>query len=126
MSFDLHLSSPTCPCCGRFDEHQDWNITHNVNDIVDLALKAAGSPIAKVDSGYAERSWGRLNGWKAKDLIPVLEDAYRYLLDLGNAGLLRFLEPPNGWGTLDNVKEVMGSILVACRRNPQGIFSANG
>lgn len=63
MSFEMSMSEPECPTCHRSGaDVVDENITHNVNEIAERCLVAAGAGKGRDPArGYAERSWGRLD-----------------------------------------------------------------
>jgi hypothetical protein len=128
MSFDVYLEHPHCEHCGRRDADVFWfNLTHNVNCIVDACLVAGGATRAKNDEQYyVERSWGRLNGWRAGDLIDILTRAAQVANDPDRADEFRAMEPDNGWGTLDSVRRKLDELLEACRANPSAFIRASG
>lgn len=120
MSFDVYLDKQPCSACHRAAETvYQFNLTHNVNEIVDRCFKAAGSPVAKSNgNSYPERSWGRLDGWTAADALPILEAALVVANDREREVEFRLLEPANGWGSLVYVREVMAQFRDACREHP--------
>lgn len=129
MSYDVWLVKPPCPCCKReFKDLGSFNLTHNVNGIVDACIRAFGDVGAKNADGttYEMGSWGRLDGWTAGDAVPVLE---RALAEANNPARLRefrAMEPSNGWGKLDDVRRVMAEFLAVCREHPDAKIRASG
>jgi len=132
MSFDVYLDSPRCNHCGSGGETvYSFNLTHNVNEIVDRCIKGYecqnGPVVAKTgDSSYQDRSWGRLEGWKASDAVPVLEAALHEATDPERRKEWLSLEPSNGWGKLEVVVEVMKEFLAACKDNPGCTIRTSG
>lgn len=139
MSFDVYLGK------GSF------NITHNVNQIVDRCLVAAGAVCAKPSDGwklpcspqeagamrtalalskretsYGDYSWGRLEGWKGRELVSVVEAAIRVADDPTRLYEFKELEPSNGWGTLDSVKECLRDLLAMCKDNSDDEVRVSG
>ena len=115
MSFDLYLYFEPCTKCGRARE-TIWvgNVTHNVNPMVEEVFKGAGHDgivAAQSDSGYAERSWGRLHGHVASDVRVALGDMQAWFE--ANKKQLVPLNPENGWGSTDCVRRVLGDLIAA-------------
>lgn len=129
MSYDVWLVREPCPCCKRpYTGLGDFNLTHNVNRIVDACLSAYGDIQAQSGDGttYEMHSWGRLDGWTAKDAVPVLE---RALVEAKNPARLRefrAMEPDNGWGKLEDAQRTLSEFLDACRENPDAKIRASG
>lgn len=128
MSFDVWLERPACTHCGRSAGTVfEFNLTHNVNKIVDACLVAAGAPRAKEAGAYYEDwSWGRLSGWKADDAGPLLERALAEAQSSSREPEFRAMEPENGWGSLDNVRTWLLKLSIACRENPDAVIWASG
>jgi len=127
MSFDLSLKRPACDYCGR-ERDSVWSrsgITHNVNSIVDLCI---GSDVVARDAraGYAERSWGRLFGWPASEALPIVVRALDVANDTAREAEFRALEPENGWGSLEGVRDAFADLARACAEHPKAIFEAWG
>lgn len=129
MSYDVWLMKDACPCCKRdWPDLGSFNLTHNVNGIVDACLRAHGDVKAKNPDGttYEMNSWGRLDGWVAGDAVPVLERALAEAQNPARLREFRAMEPSNGWGTLEDVRRVMAEFLVACRQHPDAKIRAAG
>lgn len=133
MSFDIQIRRHVAACahCGRgaADEYYgDLNLTHNVNGIVDRCLISAGAPLGeRPERYYLDYSWGRLDGWRVEKALPILERAHQESLKEERQGEFRALEPANGWGTLESVREVFGRLLDAARQAPpDAIITAEG
>lgn len=128
MSFDIYLEQNVCGHCGRGDGAVwETNLTHNVNEIVDACLVTGGAICAKSgDSGYAERSWGRLHGWTAGEVVPILTKAVAWANDPANEAKFRSMEPTNKWGTLESVRRVLAEMLDACREYQSATIRTSG
>jgi hypothetical protein len=129
MSYDVWLIAPACDHCKRGGEEvYSFNLTHNVNGIVDACLKAWGDVRAKDDAGgsYTMRSWGALDGWRASDATPILERAVEEANDPRREREFRAMEPSNGWGKLDDVRRVLSEFLSACQQHPDASIRASG
>lgn len=128
MSFDVSIVRPACKCCGRDEEDvYSFNLTHNVNEIIDRCLVAAGAPVAKEPGhGYEARSWGRLYGWSTDDAAPILRRAYEEAKSAARAAEFGALEPDNGWGSLDSVKDSLVDFAYAASSNPGCKIEARG
>ena len=130
MSFDIYLDEKECVHCHR-GGGPTWqrNLTHNVNRIVDLCLLAGGATVAKgeeAEKHYHDWSWGRLGGWSAEDAAPILALALIEAQKPERMEEFRKLEPPNGWGSLGAVIEVLGAFHAACLANPGTTVSTSG
>lgn len=130
MSFDVCLTKPPCECCKRpYGTLFEFNLTHNVNKIVDACFVAAHAPTArspKPGSAYNEWSWGRLNGWAAKDALPVLQIAYAEAVAPWRETEFRAMAPPNRWGSLDDVRDCLRRLRLACLEHPDAVIEASG
>jgi hypothetical protein len=132
MSFDVYLRIDPCAACGRGEATVfDFNLTHNVNEIVERCLVAGGAGLAKRAAGeepsyYDSRSWGRLEGWKAGEVADVISRAVAVSRDPARAAEFRGLQPPNGWGSLDGVQRCFDELLVACRDHPTATIRTSG
>jgi hypothetical protein len=128
MSFDIYLKAEACEHCGHGGGYvYSANITHNVNEIVERCLVAAGAPVSKVEgSAYAERSWGRLTGWKAREALPFVDLALVVAFDPSRAQEFMALEPSNGWGSLDSVRTVMREFCEAMTKWPNAVIETWG
>lgn len=109
MSYDIDLVIGTDPVT---DEKftKDWNLTWNYSP----ALDAAGH-------------WrpNDLHERRASDAAPLLQIA----LDQLEADPKRFIPLILGggtWGNITHLKEVLTSMLVACRAFPNAIFEVSG
>lgn len=121
MSFDVYLEVAACEHCGR-DETSEYsfNITHNVNRIVDICLVAGGATKAKrKECGYAEWSWGRLDGWTAADVLPMVRRAREEMGSPARLAEFKALEPDNGWGTLVDTKRITDEFIAALEKYPR-------
>lgn len=128
MSFDVSLRSPSCDHCRRGGEEvYSFNLTHNVNDIVDACLRTdANGPVAKEASHYAERSWGRLVGWTAADALPFLLRALAEVRNADRKAEFKAMEPSNGWGDRGSVERVLVEFVAMCRQYPEATIHAWG
>ena len=100
MSFDVYIEVPECSACGRRSESlYQFNVTHNLNSIVEITLAPSRLKGCRPESGYVERSWGRLSGHTVRVVRPAMEAAEKILLDPERREEFRALEPENGWGT---------------------------
>lgn len=129
MSYDVWLVKDACPCCKReFADLGSFNLTHNVNRIVDACLSAYGDVQAKNTDGttYEMHSWARLDGWTAGDAVPVLERALEEARNPARLREFRALEPDNGWGKVEDVRRVMADFLTTCREHPDAKIRAAG
>lgn len=127
MSFDLSLKYPACEYCGSDGkEVWDWNITHNVNSIVDLCIGPDVLARDKKGGGYPARSWGRLFGWPASEALLIVQRALAVANDPAREAEFRALQPSNGWGSLEGVREAFADLARACAENPKAIFEAWG
>lgn len=128
MSFDVYLNAPACGHCGR-ESSELWsrNLTHNVNEIVDRCLVAGGATrgIAR-ETGYRERSWGRLDGWKASDIVDIVSRALAESHKPARDAEFRSLEPTNGWGSLESVQKFLADLAAAVREHPNATVEAWG
>lgn len=122
MSYDISLDALACPHCGRGGS-EIWtrNSTCNVSRIVDHCLADAGAMEGKdpsrpsTDLSY---SWRRLHGWYAGAVIEILDNAHRIAMDPSREHEFRKMEPSNGWGSLETVREDFAALLAACKENP--------
>jgi len=128
MSFDVYLEYPPCATCGC-DGHSggSFNLTHNVNTIVDRCLVAGGATKAKRDeAGYAERSWGRLDGWTGAEALPIVTAAVVAAHDVARLEEFKALEPENGWGSLESVQRCLTELLEMCATHPKARIRTSG
>jgi hypothetical protein len=119
MSFDVSLMADL----GN-KEVYSFNLTHNVNSIVDLCLKEAGDPVDKEGGHYF--SWGRLEGWMAQDALPYLLKALVVATNPAREAEFRAMEPSNKWGTLESVVRVLRGFIVACEEYPNAVIYTSG
>jgi hypothetical protein len=121
MSFDIDIES------ADGETLYSTNLTHNVNEIVDRCLVDGGATRA-VTSGscYDTRSWGRLNGWRAGDVIQILKAALQEANNTDRAAEFQALEPTHKWGSLDAVQRTLAAVLHACGNNPDGVIRTDG
>lgn len=120
MSFDVYIEDADCPHCNRGGESSySFNLTHNVNCIVDLCLLAGGASKARSgDSSYVERSWGRLHGWTVAEATPVVDRALDESHKPERLAEFKALEPSNGWGSLGSVQRVLKEFRDALLQSP--------
>lgn len=123
MSFDVYIQCPTCRVAGHV-----FNLTHNVNGIVDEILVCAGAGEAKTtDKAYGARSWGRLVGWTVDEVRPIISRAVGIANDPDREPAWRLKEPENKWGTLDSVREVLARFNERLLEAPStSVIDANG
>lgn len=131
MSFDVSLVVPGCTYCGRGKSAvYAFNLTHNVNEIVDRCLFVGGATSARgaanQRSCYADRSWGRLAGWTGAEAAVILNAALRVAYASDREAEFRALEPGNEWGSLESVRRVMTEFHHACEEHPKTIVEAHG
>lgn len=127
MSFDVYLEVPRCDHCKREAESVwDFNLTHNVNEIVNACLMAAGGPVAKDGKYYRERSWGRLQGWTGADAAPILAKALAVSEEPERQASFRAMQPSNGWGRLEDVQRVLRQFVEACQEHPAAVIRVSG
>lgn len=125
MSFDVSLVKPPCAHCGREGEAVfEFNLTHNVNKIVSVCVE--GSRGKREGAPYQDWAWGRLDGWTAKDALPILEIAYARAVAPWREGEFRTMEPENGWGSLDDVRRCLAELIIACRENSNATIEVSG
>lgn len=129
MSFDVYIMVSSCTECGGDERTMyEFNITHNVNSIVDRCLVAGGATKARTgNSGYAERSWGRLEGWTVAEVTPIVDRALDEAIDPTNRAEFLAMQPDNGWGSLDGVQRVLKEFRdqLLCAR-PQWVIHTSG
>lgn len=127
MSFDVYLQKPMCTHCNHTPEADyEFNLTHNVNSIVDECLVAGGATEGKDGNRHASRSWSRLAGWKGGELVEILAKAQAHALDKANEERLRATEPSNKWGTLESVQYCLGNLLAQCKEFPDSVIRVSG
>jgi hypothetical protein len=128
MSFDVWLVKNACTHCGApVQSVYEFNITHNVNKIVDACFVAAGEPKGlRPEEHYSDWSWGRLEGWLAKDARVYIAAAYAAAVDPANANRFHAWEPENKWGTLANVQDVLREFHEACLKFPDAKIRVSG
>jgi hypothetical protein len=127
MSFDVYLKLDACTHCGRgVQEVYSFNLTHNVNSIVEACLVASGAPVGDLEHCYPDQSWGRLHGYKAGDMLPVIRRAYKVACDPAREVEFRAMEPPNMCGSLASVRLHFRRLLAACEENPTATIAAWG
>ena len=121
MSFDVYIEERGCEHCGRKgDEAFSFNYTHNTNSIVEACFAALPDPpVGKSpDSGYQERSWGRLNGWSTDDALPLVRAAMEVAMSSEREKEFKAMEPDNGWGSLDGVRSCFRKLSDALAVHP--------
>ncbi len=117
----MYIEDVACPHCHRGGgPSYSFNLTHNVNSIVDLCLVAGGATKGKSDdNGYQERSWGRLHGWTVAEVTPIVAKALDESLRADRIYEFKALEPSNGWGSLGSVRRVLSEFHEALLQAPQ-------
>lgn len=128
MSFDVSLEKAVCPHCREGGQPgYQFNLTHNLNGLIDLWLVEAGAPKARLPgSGFEARSWGRLHGWVTEDAAPILALAVKASLDPARQAEYQALAPANGWGSVAIAKRVLGEFYQACVDRPGELITASG
>lgn len=131
MSFTLYASGDDrCEHCGRSDmdgsDQHIVNVTHNVNNMVEIMFKSAGiTSVAKIaGSYYAERSWGRWEGWLLKEIKPLAQQCLTWLNDC--EGTLEHMNPENGWGSTKCLRRVLCELISAESRWPNSRLVVSG
>lgn len=135
MSYDIYLKrqpSP-CPTCGREggDPEVEWGPTYNLTPIFDLAL--TGEPMPNPDVNEARvvlfhektdrpRGLRVLSGRRAGDTIEALRKAVGHLHDAAKEDAFQALAPSNGWGTLQDARDVMCGLLKLAHENPDCVW----
>lgn len=126
MSYDVSLGNTACAHCGHEPTNiYAFNLTHNVNGIVDACL-SPGFAVNGASFPAGATSWGRLHGRRAEEAIAIIERALTEATDPERTLSFRAMEPSNEWGSLENVQECLRSLLDACREHPNAIISACG
>jgi hypothetical protein len=102
MSLDFYLQY-------EIDENEievfSTNITHNLTKMANAA-------------GIYEALWhpDRIKAVYAKDIIPVLVEGYKKLIE--NPKEYKLLDSPNGWGMYEHFLPFVKNVLDACRQYP--------
>jgi len=93
VSYDIEVKddSEACPTCGHYSGRYEANITTNVREMMDLA---------------GANFWD-LQKLKGDALCEKVSEVLAFLIDEANAEALREVEPSNGWGTLEQLREFM-------------------
>lgn len=132
MSWDAYLTDD------RGHSEGEWNVTHNLNGMIEKALAAEGVDLdatgtpfwaaicakAGTTSAMGSHAW-----WDLLDGLPGTEGAA--LLDRIIRGLeadpagYRAMNPENGWGSYDSLLEVLRSMRAAVPEWPT-TWSASG
>ena len=102
MSWDVSLKMKTGEQSALY--HDVRNVTYNNGHL----FAAAG-----ILTGLSY-----FNGRKAGDCIEILSSAHIYLQNPDNESSLRKLEPPNGWGGLEDAQGFIKNFLDACVEHP--------
>lgn len=84
------------------------NITHNLNKMAD-------------EAGIYEALWRpeEINAHFAKELVPLLTDGLRKLLD--EPDKFKQFNPSNGWGNYEGLVQFVTNYLNACLQYPDAI-----
>jgi hypothetical protein len=137
MSYDLYVRpakrEPCVTCHRPFDGvigHEDINVTYNVSRIVDLCLVAGGATKGVDLDGQwngndLDFSWKRLHGVTTDVAVPILRKAQVEATREDRQIEFRKLEPPNGWGSLENVIEVFVKLTRWAEKNPGGFIEVH-
>lgn len=132
VSYDIYLRSKPCEHCGRRgDEPMSHGPTYNLSPIFDLAL--TGEPLPSPEVGELEvvlfrketerpRGLRILSGRKARDTIPMLENALKRMRDPALIPKFRELEPPNKWGTYEDGITVFEYLLKDAEAYPDNVW----
>lgn len=111
---------------------RDWNYTHNTNPMIERALgsRTDGTPKpwwARInpDSQMGRFSWWELldgcSGADGADLLDGVLASFE-----ANPDKYRKLNPDNGWGNFDQLREVLREMRDASRDCPEAIWTASG
>lgn len=130
MSFDTWMVKDACTHCGApATSVYEFNLTHNVNKIVDACLLVSGDPAPNgkdPDAHYRDWSWGRFEGWTGEEAAPYLARAIEESKDPKRVNVFRFWEPDNGWGRLEDVQRVLQEFREACIKYPTAKIRVSG
>jgi hypothetical protein len=133
VSYTIELKSAACDKCGRHGTEPDLpDPTYNLTEIFDLALTGEPLPNASVSEFEVvllnkptdrPRGLRLLSGRKAKETEPQIQLACERLAARNVQDVFKQLEPPNGWGTLEDAKIVMHKLLEASREYPENTWN---
>lgn len=135
MSFDVYLQTTVVGSHGEphGETLYEFNLTHNVNEIVETCLVEAAKAMGIAppvgtdeDSGYNERSWGRLHGHKVQDVVELVATASLISINPEYEATLRASEPANRWGTLDTVRRVFAELVINMRYHLDATIRCSG
>jgi len=107
MGLWLGLKDPTATY--NTEELFSTNITHNLTDMAEAA-------------GIYYALWRpEEKGYKmAEDIIPLLEDGLKKLLE--NPEHYKQYDSPNGWGIYDHFVPFVKEVLEACKEYPKALL----
>lgn len=90
----------------------DYNITHNLNTMVEKA-------------GIYKHLWrpDEIGITKAEQLIEPLQHGLDLLVD--NPDYFKQFNPENGWGSYDGLVQFVKDYLQACKENPDAEISVS-
>lgn len=141
MSWDLYLVRPKdkdtkCPTCGHDpsadeDDRIDiGNYTHNTNDM--LRVVWGRDPNIPIGISVAEAvlfkrqrdCWYLFQDKKASEILPEVERAINEMTE--QPGHFCGLQPDNGWGSLDGLRQFLKHIASALRAHPDWTMDVSG
>jgi hypothetical protein len=113
VSWDADLSCAACGCDGG----NAWNYTSNTNPMVNAIL---------ADAGYDGPSawWTHLNGMTGEESRPFLDLIIQGLE--ADPDRFRAMNPPNGWGSYDNLLATLHEMRAAAGAGHDTTWSASG
>jgi hypothetical protein len=109
MSLDIYLRVPPCGHCGRGDEEEVWQASPTYN--LSPMWHSAGVPF--------ERG---VEGKTAAEILPRLASSLAELQ--ANPEKYRAMNPPNGWGTYEQLIDVVSGMIKAARAHPLAVVGA--
>ena len=114
MSWHATLDLPHCGECGRSNNIDIGNYTHNTDTMLRTAMAAVGSDFSLYD----------LHNKTGHEVHNLLRPALVWWST--NMTELRKLNPENGWGSADGGYEYWNNISETCAQNPNGKLWLSG